>query len=176
MASPAPPTPLTDEEKAFFLSHGYVKLRGCFTAAQAAEMTAGAWTRLGMSAADRRTWTRARTNMPWHRTFDCAAFAPRAWAAICELCGGEERVGPPSRRWRDSLIVSLGSAEREGRPVPPKDLDEWHVDGDFFVHYLDSPEQALLVIPLFTDIVPEGGGTMRKYALASGTFLLSPPI
>jgi hypothetical protein len=34
------------------------------------------------------------------------------------------------------------------------------VDGDFFVHYLDSPEQALLVIPLWTDIVPGGGGTM----------------
>ncbi|CAI4211783.1 unnamed protein product [Parascedosporium putredinis] len=31
--------------------------------------------------------------------------------------------------------------------------------GDFFVHYLDSPEQGLLVIPLFTDIVPGGGGT-----------------
>ncbi|KAK7754228.1 hypothetical protein SLS62_003805 [Diatrype stigma] len=157
---PPPPAPLTDEEKAFFLAHGYVKLRGCFTPAQAAEMTAGAWTRLGMSATDRSTWTRARTNMPWHRTFDCAAFAPRAWAAICELCGGEARVSPESRRWGDSLIVSLGSAAGEGRPVPPKDLNEWHVDGDFFVHYLDSPEQALLVIPLFTDIVPEGGGTM----------------
>lgn len=28
------------------------------------------------------------------------------------------------------------------------------------MHYLDSPEQALLVIPLWTDIVPGGGGTM----------------
>lgn len=28
------------------------------------------------------------------------------------------------------------------------------------MHYLDSPEQALLVIPLFTDIVPNGGGTI----------------
>ena len=31
--------------------------------------------------------------------------------------------------------------------------------GDFFVHFLDSPEQGLLVIPLFTDILPNGGGT-----------------
>jgi hypothetical protein len=38
-------------------------------------------------------------------------------------------------------------------------LDGWHVDGDFFIHYLDSPEQGLLVIPLFTDIAPGGGGT-----------------
>jgi hypothetical protein len=34
------------------------------------------------------------------------------------------------------------------------------VDGDFFVHYLDSPEQALLVVPLWSDIVPNGGGTI----------------
>jgi len=39
-------------------------------------------------------------------------------------------------------------------------LGNWHVDGDFFVHFLDSPEQALLVIPLFSDIAARGGGTM----------------
>ena len=27
------------------------------------------------------------------------------------------------------------------------------------MHYLDSPEQALLVIPIFSDIKPRGGGT-----------------
>lgn len=39
-------------------------------------------------------------------------------------------------------------------------LDNWHTDGDFFVHYLDSPEQALLVIPLFTDMESKCGGTV----------------
>ena len=38
-------------------------------------------------------------------------------------------------------------------------LDGWHNDGDFFVHFLDSPEQALLVIPLWSDIESKGGGT-----------------
>jgi len=112
-----------------------------------------------MDPNDQSTWTRLRTNMPCHSTFDAADFAPRAWAAICELCGGEDRVDPDSRIWRDSLIVNLGDAQHGGKPVPPKELPEWHVDGDFFVHYLDSPEQALLVTPLFTDIVPNGGGT-----------------
>lgn len=32
--------------------------------------------------------------------------------------------------------------------------------GDWFTHFLDSPEQALLIIPLFTDIKPKGGGTV----------------
>lgn len=112
-----------------------------------------------MDPNDQSTWTRLRINMPSHSTFDAADLAPRAWAAICELCGGEDRVDPGSRTWRDSLIVNLGTAENEGKPVPPQDLPEWHVDGDFFVHYLDSPEQGLLVTPLFTDIVPNGGGT-----------------
>lgn len=113
-----------------------------------------------MSPTDQSTWTRLRTNMPSHTEFDASQFAPRAWAAICELCGGEERVAPASKTWKDSLIVNLGAAEHEGKPIPPQDLPEWHVDGDFFVHYLDSREQGLLVTPLFTDILPNGGGTM----------------
>ena len=112
-----------------------------------------------MDPNDRSTWTRHRTNMPCHSTWDASTFAPRAWAAICELCGGEDRVDPESKIWRDSLIVNLGSAEHQGAPVPPQDLPEWHVDGDFFVHYLDSQEQGLLVTPLFTDIVSNGGAT-----------------
>ncbi|KAK6842630.1 hypothetical protein PG987_003490 [Apiospora arundinis] len=152
MASPAP---LTEEQKQFFLKHGYLKLANCFTREQAAEVTEGVWTRLGMSADDKSTWTQKKINMPSHRTFDAAKLAPRAWSAICELCGGAERVDEErSRYWRDSLIVNLGSAEGEGRPVPPRELDNWHVDGDFFVHYLDSPEQALL------RRAPAGGGTM----------------
>lgn len=156
----SPPAPLTQEQKDFFLANGYLKLTNCFTPEQAADVTEGVWTRLGMSPTDKATWTRERTNMPSHRSFDCATFAPKAWRAICEVCGGEDRVNPECRDWRDSLIVNLGTAEGEGKPTPPKQLTNWHVDGDFFIHYLDSPEQALLVIPLFTDVVPEGGGTM----------------
>jgi hypothetical protein len=36
----------------------------------------------------------------------------------------------------------------------------WHIDSDFFVHFLDNREQAPLVIPLFTDIAEHAGGTM----------------
>lgn len=121
-----------------------------------------------MDPNDKSTWHTARTNMPSHQTHDARAFAPRAWAAICELLGGEERVGPASRQWRDSLIVNLGSPARGGGagqadPPPPQGLHGWHVDGDFFVHYLDSPEQALLVVPLFTDVPPRGGGGTALY-------------
>ncbi|KAL2155995.1 hypothetical protein VTH82DRAFT_739 [Thermothelomyces myriococcoides] len=151
---------LTPEEREHFLTHGWVKIPKAFTRKQAEEVTANVWTRLGMDPNDQSTWTRLRTNMPSHRKFDPAVFAPRAWAAICELCGGEDRIDPASREWRDSLIVNLGDAKHGGKPIPPQDLPDWHVDGDFFVHYLDSREQALLVTPIFTDIVPNGGGTI----------------
>ncbi|KAJ0270512.1 hypothetical protein COL940_011640 [Colletotrichum noveboracense] len=150
--------PLTEAQKEHFRTTGWLKLSNCFTKEQAEWVTKDVWTRLGMDPIDRSTW-KHRTNMPSHRTFDCSEFAPKAWAAICEVCGGEDRIAPDSKYWRDSLIVNLGSPEFEGQERNPKDLDNWHVDGDFFVHYLDSAEQGLLVIPLFTDIVPGGGGT-----------------
>ncbi|KAK0621187.1 hypothetical protein B0T17DRAFT_508561 [Bombardia bombarda] len=151
---------LTPEEREHFINHGWIKIPGAFTKEQAETITGNVWTRLGMSPTDKSTWTRLRTNMPSHSNFDASQFAPRAWAAICELCGGEDRVASWSKMWKDSLIVNLGTALGEGRPVPPHKLDGWHCDGDFFVHFLDSPEQGLLVIPLFTDIIPEGGGTV----------------
>ncbi|KAK5664020.1 hypothetical protein OQA88_234 [Cercophora sp. LCS_1] len=156
----APTSVLTQEEKDHFLTHGWIKIPGAFTKEQAESITQNVWTRLGFDPEDKSTWSRLRTNMPSHFDFDVSDFAPRAWAAICELCGGEDRVKPSSKMWKDSLIVNLGTPEGEGKPVHPKELDGWHVDGDFFVHYLDSPEQGLLVTPLFTDIVPNGGGTV----------------
>ncbi|KKY18447.1 hypothetical protein UCRPC4_g04916 [Phaeomoniella chlamydospora] len=98
--------------------------------------------------------------MPSHKQVTTKEFAPRAWGAICELLGGEERIYPGTRYWKDALIVNLGSPEWENKEHNPKDLRGWHVDGDFFIHFLDSPEQGLLVIPVFTDIIKEAGGTM----------------
>ncbi|KKA30554.1 hypothetical protein TD95_003763 [Thielaviopsis punctulata] len=151
---------LTDQQKHFFVQHGWLHLKQCFTRAQAESMTSNVWQRLGMNPNDKSTWTQSNIHMPGHRTFDAREFAPKAWSAICELSGGEERIHEWSRWWHDALIVNLGSAEKEGGPDSPHDLWGWHVDGDFFVHYLDSPEQGLLVIPLFTDIAPAAGGTV----------------
>ena len=35
----------------------------------------------------------------------------------------------------------------------------WHKDGSYFRHFLDSREQALLVVLLWSDVAPRGGGT-----------------
>lgn len=157
MASPA--APLTEAEKELFRQRGFIQLKNCFTKEQAQSVIDNVWIRLGADPSDKSTWP-ARTNMPHHNVFDANGFAPKAWSAICELLGGEDRIMPITKEWRDSLIVNLGAAEHEGKSVHPHDLDGWHVDGDFFMHFLDSPEQALLVIPMFTDVIPGGGGTV----------------
>lgn len=156
----SPPAPLTEEEKEHFRQRGFIHLKNCFTREQSQSITKDVWVRLGIDPSDKATWFSGKQNMPNLNSFSAADFAPKAWAAICELCGGEDRIDTASREWRDGLIVNLGSPENEGKEIAPRDLDNWHVDGDFFVHYLDSPEQALLVIPLYSDIVPSGGGTM----------------
>lgn len=51
-----------------------------------------------------------------------------------ELLGGAERIDQPSGSWGDSFIVNLGTEALEKvDSVDPKDLGNWHVDGDFFV-------------------------------------------
>jgi len=106
------------------------RISGAFTKDQADSITGNVWTRLGMSPADKATWTEQRINMPSHFEFDASEFAPRAWAAICELCGGQDRIKMPwSKMWKDSLIVNLGTPEGEGRSVHPHQLYGWHVDG-----------------------------------------------
>ncbi|PPQ66114.1 hypothetical protein CVT26_010915 [Gymnopilus dilepis] len=152
---------LNPEQVNFFLDNGYIVIKNAFTKEKAAEWTRDVWVRLGMDPNDKSTWNSERIHMPWFRRETVATFAPNAWAAIKDLLGGEERINEDASQWGDSFIVNLGTEHWEKtEPLPPQDLDNWHVDGDFFVHYLDSPEQALLVIPIYSDIEPMGGGTM----------------
>ncbi|CAL1712495.1 unnamed protein product [Somion occarium] len=155
------PKALTPEQVDFFLENGYAVIKQAFTKEQAAEWTKTMWIRLGLNPNDKSTWDRERIHMPWHHRETVASFAPKAWEAIKDLLGGEERIDEKSSSWGDSFIVNLGTPEleQEGSDVVPQDLGNWHVDGDFLVHFLDSPEQALLVIPLYSDIKPRGGGT-----------------
>jgi hypothetical protein len=149
---------LADEQIDFFLVHGYVTIPECFTRTDAQPWLDEAWIRLGFDPHDPATWREKRVHMPSRRRVEVKAFAPKAWRAACELLGGEERIEQPYT-WGDGFIVNSGlGADRPWEP-PSASAPGWHKDGDFFRHFLDSPEQGLLTLVLWSDIEPRGGGT-----------------
>jgi hypothetical protein len=149
---------LADSDIEHFLRKGYVKIEGAFSREIAAEWSANCFRRLGYDPADRSTWAEPRIHMGGDLRVDVKDFAPRVYDAICDLVGGEERLGQPCQ-WSDHFIVNLGlGADDEWQPVGPA-TNGWHKDGDFFRHFMDSPEQGLLVFVNWTDVVHQGGPT-----------------
>jgi hypothetical protein len=149
---------LTDEQVRHFLDKGYVVIHDCFSAEAAEEYTKALWTRLGYDRDDPSTWVESRIHMPAHRQFDIKDFAPKAWDAVCDLIGGEDRIAKPYN-WGDGFIVNLWEgADEPWSPASPQSPG-WHKDGDFFRHFLDSPEQGLLTLVLWSDVRHQGGAT-----------------
>ncbi len=83
--------------------------------------------------------------------------APRAWKAITQLLGGEERVRIPEIR-DDFNFNTQTVLEAEWLP-PNRQMTGWHIDGDYFKRFLDSPEQGLLCLILWSDVAAKEGAT-----------------
>ncbi|KAI0644403.1 hypothetical protein C8Q79DRAFT_912726 [Trametes meyenii] len=147
---------LTPEQRDHFLQHGWVKIPKAVKEEYLKQFTENVWVRLGYDPDDKSTWTKEKIHMPRHREIPTREFMPKAWGAMAELLGGEDRIDPTIfESCGDSLIVNLGAEQWVDKEIPPKDLGNWHM----FTHFLDSGEQGLTVIVLFNDIVPRGGGT-----------------
>jgi len=149
---------LSDEQVDHFLQRGHLVLHDCFAREVARQMTDWAFTRLGYDRDDPTTWKEARVHLATTDTVDVKEFAPKVWAAACDLLGGEQRIVQPYK-WGNGFILNLGiGADRPWEPPSPN-VKGWHKDGDFFRHFLDSPEQGLLTLVVWSDIAPLGGGT-----------------
>jgi hypothetical protein len=149
---------LTDEQAGQFLERGFVTVRAAFDAADAQRWLDDAWIRFGYDRDNPGSWAEKRVHLSARSHVDARTFAPAAWRSAMELTGGEERLLLPWQRG-DSFIANLGVGDdRQWQPPSPA-VGGWHKDGDFFRHFLDSPEQALLTLVLWTDMLPKGGGT-----------------
>lgn len=149
---------LDTEQIAHFLEKGYVRIPDCFDRQLAEEWTAFAFERLGYSPDDPSTWEEDRVHLPRMNTVDVKNFAPKAWAGMCDLMGGADRIKQPVQ-WADGFICNFGIRRDEPWQPPSADVPGWHKDGDWFKHFLDSPEQGLLTIVIWSDILPQSGGT-----------------
>ena len=149
---------LSEREVDHFLQHGYVVVKDCFDPASVQAWIDRAWVRFGYDRDDPGQWHEKRIHLSKLDEVDAKDFAPRAWAAAVQLLGGEDRVELPWR-WNDGFIANMGVGDDRPWQPPSAEVTGWHKDGDFFRHFLDSPEQGLLTIVLWTDMHHRGGGT-----------------
>lgn len=120
-----------EEQVKFFLEHGYLVIKQAFTKEQAAAWTETLWVRLGLDPNDKSSWDKERIHMPLHKRETVAEFAPKvrcvftasfmsteyrliicihkAWEAMKDLLGGEERIDEETASWGDSFIVNFGT-------------------------------------------------------------------
>jgi hypothetical protein len=149
---------LTDEQAEHFLERGFVVVPGAFDVAAVQSWIDDAWVRFGFDPNDPSTWKEKRIHLAARNRVDAREFAPKAWQTAVDLAGGPDRIQLPWK-WGDGFIGNLGVGDDRPWDPPSAQVKGWHKDGDFFRHFLDSPEQGLLTFVLWTDMVHQGGGT-----------------
>lgn len=150
---------LKPEQIDHFLAYGHVVLRNCFSREAAEEFVGDAYQQLGYDRHDPDTWEKPLVFMYPSFKPQLRDFAPKAWNAICQLIGTEDRSANPNcsvGQW----VINFWRGKDQAWVSPSPQVEGWHVDGNFFRHFLDSPEQGLLVVPLFSDVGERGGGTV----------------
>lgn len=149
---------LSAEQIEEFVARGFLTLHDCFSREIADQWIEESFQTVGLKRHEPTTWAVDRITTPGNREANLKEFSPKAWAATCELLGGEPFVKQPCK-WRNSFIVNLRAGADKPWQGASAASDNWHNDGDWFRHYLDSPEQGLLTFVLWSDIEPRGGGT-----------------
>jgi hypothetical protein len=148
---------LTNDEVERFVREGVVRIPAAVDPKFCEEQVLRGFERLGVSEDDPSTWHTHRIHMPVTQGFALAEHAPLALEALEQLLGGAERIRSTPSFCDNFIMVFQG----EDRPYHAPDEEEggWHKDGDWFVHFLDSPEQAILGIVLWRDLISTQGGT-----------------
>lgn len=153
---------LTPEERQHFVEHGWLRVPGAIKPKYIQEWMENIWVRLGWDKDDKSTWTEEYLKMPRHREVPTSEFCPEAWAKMCEIVGGEEKIDPVRERYYgDQFILNFGSERWKTEESPsPKDATSWHHDNDWYRQFLDSSGNAMTIIHCFTDVPERGGGTL----------------
>lgn len=140
-----------------FLSEGFIVIENAFSRERSLEWVREECAHIGYDVNDPSTWKDEYVRIPTQKREILADFAPAAWTASCDLMGGEDRV-----KYRANIsLFAMNFRQGADRPFMPPSAEApgWHKDGWHFRHFLDSPDQGLLGIPLMTDVLPQGGAT-----------------
>ena len=150
---------LSPEQVERFVDLGYCSVPEAFTARQAAAASRCVWRRMeqkaGIREDDPSTWP-AKYDIEEHLT------NPEVLACYTDrlACAVQQLLGPG--RWRGDRQWGLWPVNFSFGADKPYDIPTsgWHIDGNWFHHTIDCPKQGLLIIGLFTDVAPRGGGTI----------------
>ncbi len=103
------------------------------------------------------TWTWGRIDLLGPESLVVEEFAPDAWAAICDLLGGPERI--QTRSWGQYLILNVCDGTPYGDDRPGPHDPGWHIDDPNPVTRLDRIRNGLVCIALFDKLLPRSGNT-----------------
>lgn len=142
-----------------FVELGFCMLPEAFTREQALAANHCLWRRMEQKAGIARdkpeTWP-ASYDIEEHLATPevLACFSDRLASGIEALLGRD--------RWRAERRWGLWPVNFSRDRDRPYDIPQWgwHIDGNWFRHFVDCPKQGLLVVGLFTDIEPRWGGTI----------------
>lgn len=157
------PGVLTKNQIEQFIEEGYTHLEEAFPRQQALQAQSFLWERLaerGVQRNDRSTWNEpmVRINQTYNDPIFQKCATPRLVGAIEDLVGHgrylEAQESKTGWGWWP-VNFSLGSQVPWGVPTTG-----WHWDGSQFRHFVDSPDQGLLLLCIFSDIPRHGGGTL----------------
>jgi len=151
---------LTPEQEMQFIKEGYVIIKNAFDPVNNVTLkkwTDDIWERCEVDKTSPDKWP-DKIHLPISESIPFKTLSAKAYKIICDIIGGEERLFNDIEIHNGFIAnFSLG----HDKPwVEPADATGWHSDGDFFRHFLDSPEQGILIGSYFTDVHHQGGATL----------------
>lgn len=145
-----------------FIECGYVQLEEAFPRKNALAAQDFLWAKLlerGVSKDDRSTWTQPMVHIK--EAYSDAVFQACGTDRLADAI--EDLVGAGRWATRHKVVgwgwwpVNFAMAADTPWDVP---TGGWHWDGQHFRHQVDSPNQGLLLLCMFSEIGRRGGGTL----------------
>ncbi|MCX6019103.1 MAG: phytanoyl-CoA dioxygenase family protein [Chloroflexi bacterium] len=163
---------LTEDQVQSFFEKGYLIVKNCVDLSISNPWIDQAYQRLGYDKNNPATWERGLVHMDHCNQVPVRQLAPKAWDAMMDVIGGEDRLETTvmhiesshfsainSWSWSDAFIVNFNRGADQPWQPPSAEVSGWHKDGSYFRHFLDSREQALLPIVMWSDMRHQGGAT-----------------
>lgn len=142
-----------------FVRDGMVAVEGALDPAFCEQVVARRLADIGVEERDPATWPTGPRHLAPTTVYALEEIAPRAAEVLYALVGGRDPLAFSDVA--DNLIVNFPDPDASWWAPAQWDAPTagWHKDGDWFRHFLDSPEQGILGIVFWRDVTERQGAT-----------------